>query len=100
MAIKLTERDIEIFKIISKTGSISRGMLEEDFNMERRSIYRLTKGDDPYLKIHNTPTKKGKKIVNRYTYSFATKSCTSVKGLIHSFFIFLPPLIILLLNMH
>ncbi|MCI5630243.1 MAG: hypothetical protein MR346_11555 [Clostridium sp.] len=73
MAIKLTERDIEIFKIISKTGSISRGMLEEDFNMERRSIYRLTKGADPYLKIHNTPTKNGKKIVNRYTYSFATK---------------------------
>ena len=34
MAIKLTERDIEIFKIISKTGSISRGMLEEDFNMD------------------------------------------------------------------
>lgn len=73
MAIKLTNRDLEIFKIISKVGSISRGMLEDDFGMERRSIYRLTKGENPYLKIHNTPTKKGKKIVNRYTYSFAPK---------------------------
>ena len=73
MAIKLTERDINIFKIISKTGSISRKMLDEVFNMERRSIYRLTKGDDAFLKVHNTPTKKGKKIVNRYTYSFTEK---------------------------
>ena len=70
LAIKLTERDINIFKIISKTGSISRVMLEEDFNMERRSIYRLTKGDDAFLKVHNTPGRKGKKVVNRYTYSF------------------------------
>ena len=31
MAIKLTDRDIKIFKIIAKTGSISRGMLEDDF---------------------------------------------------------------------
>lgn len=89
MAIKLTDRDIEIFKIISKTGSISRGMLENDFKMERRSIYRLTKGDDPFLKVHNTPVKKGKKVVNRYTYSFAEKGakyaienrfCTHVQG--------------------
>lgn len=89
MAIKLTDRDIKIFKIIAKTGSISRGMLEDDFGMERRSIYRLTKGEDPFLKIHNTPQKKGKKIVNRYTYSFADKGakyaiesgfCTHVQG--------------------
>lgn len=70
MAIKLTERDINIFKIVSKVGSISRGMLDEDFKMERRSIYRLTKGEDAFLKVHNTPQKSGKKIVNRYTYSF------------------------------
>lgn len=89
MAIKLTDRDIKIFKIIAKTGSISRGMLEDDFGMERRSIYRLTKGEDPFLKIHNTPAKKGKKVVNRYTYSFADKGakyaiengfCTHIQG--------------------
>lgn len=73
MAIKLTERDINIFKIISKCGSISRKMLNDDFEMERRSIYRLTKGDDAFLKIHNTPIKQGKKIVNQYTYSFTEK---------------------------
>lgn len=73
LAIKLTERDINIFKIIAKVGSISRGMLDDDFKMERRSIYRLTKGDDAFLKVHNTPAKKGKKIVNQYTYSFTEK---------------------------
>lgn len=73
MAIKLTTRDLEVFKIISKVGSISRYMLEKDFNMERRTIYRYLKGDDPLLKVHNTPTKQGKKIVNRYTYSFTEK---------------------------
>ena len=89
LAIKLTERDINIFKIIAKVGSISRGMLDDDFKMERRSIYRLTKGDDAFLKVHNTPIKKGKKVVNQYTYSFTEKGaeyaienhlCRAVQG--------------------
>lgn len=89
MAIRLTERDISIFNIISKVGSISRAMLDEEFNMDRRSIYRLTKGDDAFLKVNNTPTKKGKKIVNRYTYSFTevgakyaieNNLCTAIQG--------------------
>lgn len=68
MGIRITEREEEIFKIISKSGAISRKMLTEDYNMDRRRIDKLTK--EGYFERHHDTEKEGKKHKNRYSYSF------------------------------
>lgn len=50
MAIRITDREKEIFKIISKSGAISRKMLMEDYNMDRRRIDKLEK--EGYFEKH------------------------------------------------
>ena len=80
MALKITKREENIFQIISKVGAITRKMLVEEFGMDRRRITKLEK--EGFFKKHTDTEKEGKRLKNKYVYSFGTtgKAYAKEKG--------------------
>lgn len=72
--IRLTDRDILMLKIISKSGSATFKFLSEELGYKKTRMDQLAKAG--FIEENNDPTKggkRGKKLINRYSYSLATK---------------------------
>lgn len=68
--VKLMDRDILLLKIISKSGSATFKFLQENLKYNKPRLDKLVKAG--YIVENNDPTKGGKRgkfIVNRYSYS-------------------------------
>ena len=70
--VSITQRDILMLKIISKSGSATFKFLSEKLGYQKSRMDKLVKAG--FLEEHNNPTKggkRGKKLVNRFSYSLA-----------------------------